>query len=201
MSSFPGGVDGLGVIGSMVRGESVAQDSINSIQPYCEHPVYVLWDSSNAHLRAILIGQIVEKPTVGHSERMALRTGATSGVGFRHLARKNSKVAGLFGSGEQAIHKVLALQNERKIERYKVFDRHGKSQASCALFSDLLTLRWFNGLNPMRSWKGSDVVTVNDQRPGSSTAIRRAVSASSGVVELNRTRRRRLVEEGPARKR
>ena len=44
---------------------------------------------------------------------MALRTAATSGVGFRHLARKDAKVAGVFGAGGQALHKILALQNER----------------------------------------------------------------------------------------
>src|SRR5439155_26531953 len=54
---------------------------------------------------------------------MALRTAATSGVGFRHLARKNAKTAGVFGAGGQALHKILALQNERTIETYKVFSR------------------------------------------------------------------------------
>ena len=70
-----------------------------------------------------MIGEITEK-RVGFSSLMALRTAATSGVGFRHLARKDAKVAGVFGAGGQALHKILALQNERPIETYKVFSRN-----------------------------------------------------------------------------
>jgi ornithine cyclodeaminase len=59
---------------------------------------------------------------------MALRTAATSGVGFRHLVRKNAKAAGVYGSGGQALHKILALQYERKIETYKVCSRNADNR-------------------------------------------------------------------------
>jgi ornithine cyclodeaminase len=111
ISSFPGGVDGLGVIGSLTRGEQVMHDSTSQEYPYREHPVYLLWNSETAHLQCIMIGEITEK-RIGFSSLMALRTAATSGVGFRHLARKDSRVAGVFGAGGQALHKILALQNE-----------------------------------------------------------------------------------------
>jgi ornithine cyclodeaminase/alanine dehydrogenase-like protein (mu-crystallin family) len=104
-------VDGLGVIGSLTRGEQVKHDSTSQDYPYREHPVYLLWNSNTARLQCIMIGEITEK-RVGFSSLMALRTAATSGVGFRHLARKDSKIAGVFGAGGQALHKVLALQNE-----------------------------------------------------------------------------------------
>ena len=61
---------------------------------------------------------------------MALRTAATSGVGFRHLARKDAKVAGVYGAGGQALHKMLALQNERPIETYKVYSRNPENRQS-----------------------------------------------------------------------
>src|SRR5215467_706902 len=122
ISSFPGGVDGLGVIGSLTRGEKVALDTAEQDYPYREHPVYLLWNSKTAVLQCIMIGEIAER-RVGLSSLMALRTAATSGVGFRHLVRRNAKLAGLYGSGGQALHKVLALQNERAIETYKVFSR------------------------------------------------------------------------------
>jgi ornithine cyclodeaminase/alanine dehydrogenase-like protein (mu-crystallin family) len=158
VSCFPGGVDGLGVIGALVRGETVAQDASTSMQPYCEHPVYVLWDSATAHLNAIIIGQLIEK-RVGHSERMALRTAATSGVGFRYLARKNSTVAGLFGTGEQAIHKVLALQNERAIKTYKVYSRNAANRERfCALLSTLIDAEMVPTESPRDVVAGSDVV-------------------------------------------
>ena len=83
ISSFPGGVDGLGVIGSLTRGERVAHDA----GPHREHPVYLLWNSETAVLQCIMIGEIAER-RIGVSSLMALRTAATSGVGFRHLVRK-----------------------------------------------------------------------------------------------------------------
>jgi alanine dehydrogenase len=127
LSSFPGGVDGLGVIGSLARAELVEiTDSVQKIA-YQDHPVYVLWDAGTARLSAIMIGQIVERQ-LGSSKRMALRTGATSGVGFRHLVRKDARTAGVIGTGEQAIHKVLALQNERDITLYKVYSRSSENR-------------------------------------------------------------------------
>ena len=78
-----------------------------------------------------MIGEITEK-RVGFSSLMALRTAATSGVGFRHLVRKDAKVAGVLGAGGQALHKVLALQNERSIETYKVYSRNPDNRKSSA---------------------------------------------------------------------
>ena len=89
ISNFPGGVDGLGVIGSLTRGEQVLHDETSQEYPYREHPVYLLWDSTTAELQCIMIGEITER-RIGFSSLMALRTAATSGVGFRHLARANS---------------------------------------------------------------------------------------------------------------
>ena len=95
-----------GVIGSLTRAEVVSNDPQSQVYPYREHPVYLLWDSETAHLQAILIGEITDK-RVGFSSIMALRTAATSGVGFRHLARKNARTAGVYGAGGQALHKIL----------------------------------------------------------------------------------------------
>jgi Ornithine cyclodeaminase/mu-crystallin family len=130
VSNFPGGVDGLGVIGSLTRGEQVVHDPSSQEYPYREHPVYLLWDSTTARLRCIMIGEITEK-RIGFSSLMALRTAATSGVGFRHLVRKDAKIAGVFGAGGQALHKILALQNERPIETSR--SAYSRSTSSCPL--------------------------------------------------------------------
>ena len=127
ISNFPGGVNGLGVIGSLTRGEQVVHDATAQEYPYREHPVYLLWNAKTAQLQCIMIGEITEK-RIGFSSLMALRTAATSGVGFRHLARKNAKTAGIYGAGGQALHKVLALQNERPIETYQAREVDGQIQ-------------------------------------------------------------------------
>ena len=140
VSNFPGGVDGLGIIGSLTRGEQVLPDETNQDYPYREHPVYLMWDSTTAELKCIMVGEITDK-RVGFSSLMALRTAATSGVGFRYLARKNSKTAGVLGTGGQALHKVLALQNERAIETYRVYSRNPENRAKfCAEMSKLVEI-------------------------------------------------------------
>ena len=158
ISCFPGGVDGLGVIGSLSRGEQVMHDAASQHYPYREHPVYLLWNAQTARLHCIMIGEITEK-RVGLSSLMALRTAATSGVGFRHLARKDARIAGVFGAGGQALHKVLALQNERRIEIYKVFSRRTENQrAFCARMAALADAEFVPVATPKEAVAGSDVV-------------------------------------------
>ncbi len=158
VSNFPGGVDGLGVIGSLTRAEMVSNDPGNQVYPYREHPVYVLWDSNNARLQAILIGEITDK-RVGFSSIMALRTAATSGVGFRHLARKNARRAGVYGAGGQALHKILALQNERKIETYKVFSRNADNRrAFCKKMATLIEAEFVPMEQSREVMRDTDVV-------------------------------------------
>ncbi len=122
VSNFPGGVDSLGVIGSLTRAESVTHDLQSQVYPYREHPTYLLFDATSAHLKAIIVGEITEKQ-IGFSSLMALRTAATTGVGIRHLARKDTMSVGVYGTGGQALHKVLACSCERSIKSYKIYSR------------------------------------------------------------------------------
>ena len=122
VSSFPGGVHGLGVIGAQTRAELVRQQESNQTYAYRGAPVHVLNNSDTGELLAILIGEIDEK-TLGPTSLMAFRTAAASGVGFRHLVRRNAESVGLFGSGGQAANQLLALASERPIRRVKVYSR------------------------------------------------------------------------------
>jgi ornithine cyclodeaminase/alanine dehydrogenase-like protein (mu-crystallin family) len=158
ISNFPGGVDGLGVIGSLTRAEQVAAGPANQDYAYREHPVYLLWNSQTARLQCIMLGEIVEK-RVGASSLMALRTAATSGVGFRHLVRRNAKVAGVYGSGGQALHKVLALQNERKIETYKVFSRNTDNRRQfCTRMAHMIDAEFIPVDTPREVMRSADVI-------------------------------------------
>ena len=123
VSNFPGGVHALGVIGAQVRAELVVQEGSNQRYAHRAHPVHVLHDSNTGELLAVLFGEIDEK-TIGPSSLMAFRTAAASGVGFRHLVRKNAKKVGLFGTGGQAVNQLWALKTERPgIESVKVYGR------------------------------------------------------------------------------
>lgn len=158
VSNFPGGVDGLGVVGSLTRTEKISHDPSHQQIPYMEHPIYLLWDSNTGRLQAIIVGEIPDK-NVGHISSMALRTAATSGLGFRYLARKNSTVAGVFGTGGQAVHKVLALQNERRIRSYKIYSRNPENRkAFCERLRKLADAEFIPVDDPRQVVKGSDVV-------------------------------------------
>jgi ornithine cyclodeaminase/alanine dehydrogenase-like protein (mu-crystallin family) len=50
-----------------------------------------------------------------------LRVGGTSGLGVKHLARKNAKIAGILGSGWQAEAQLLSLLVAREITEIKVY--------------------------------------------------------------------------------
>ena len=132
VSNFPGGVHQLGVMGAQVRAELVVQDGDNQRYDHRELPVHVLHDSTTGRLLAVMFGEIDEK-SIGPSSLMAFRTAATSGVGFRHLVRKDASTAGLFGSGGQAANQLLALITERpNIKHVKVFSRSDENRINFA---------------------------------------------------------------------
>jgi ornithine cyclodeaminase/alanine dehydrogenase-like protein (mu-crystallin family) len=158
VSTFPGGVDGLGVIGSLTRAESVSQEPGHQVYPHREHPVYLLWDSKTADLQAVMIGEIPDR-RIGYSSLMALRTAATSGVGFRHLVRNDARVAGVYGAGGQALHKVLALHHERKIRKYQVFSRNRVNrEAFCRRMVDFVDAEFVPLETAREVPRGADVV-------------------------------------------
>lgn len=158
VSNFPGGVTSLGVIGSLTRGESVSHDPNNQVYPYREHPVYLLWDSKTSRLKAILMGELTEK-RVGFSSVMALRTAATTGVGIRHLARKDAAVCGVFGTGGQALHKVMAAALERPIKTFRVYSRDADNRKRFIAQCKALVDAAFEDLSdPREVCRGADIV-------------------------------------------
>jgi ornithine cyclodeaminase len=158
VSNFPGGVDALGVMGSLTRAESVSHDPNNQVYPYREHPVYLLWDSKTSHLKSIIVGEITDK-RVGFSSVMALRTAATTGVGIRYLARKDSEICGVYGTGGQALHKVLACQEERKIKKYRIYSRDPDNRrAFIEKLQPLVDAEFENLDNPREVCRGTDIV-------------------------------------------
>ncbi len=158
VSNFPGGIPGMGVIGSMTRAETVGLDAANQEYGYREHPVYLLWDSKSARLLSIMMGEIFDA-RIGFSSLMALRTAATTGVGVKHLARADARVMGLFGSGGQALNKALAVTAVRNIERLNVYSRNADNRrAFCAKVSKLCDVEAVPVQGPEAVIKGADLV-------------------------------------------
>lgn len=86
-----------------------------------------LFDAATGQLRAV-----IEADYLG-----MIRTGATSGLAARWLARPGAKVAGVFGAGWQAEGHVRAICAALPLERVKVFSRRAdKLQAFCQRLSE-----------------------------------------------------------------
>lgn len=86
-----------------------------------------LFDAASGQLRAV-----IEADYLG-----MIRTGATSGLAARWLARPDSTVAGVFGAGWQAEGHVRAICAALPLERVKVFSRKAdKLQAFCQRMSE-----------------------------------------------------------------
>ena len=158
VSTFPGGVPSLGVIGAGIRADLVAQQEGFQTFPYREHPVHVLHDSKTGQLLAILLGEIDDRE-IGYSSLMAFRTAATSGVGFRYLPRRDAETVGLFGSAGQAANQLLALKCERPITRVKIYSRNPENRRKFAeKYGPLFNLEITPVSSPREAVKGVDVI-------------------------------------------
>lgn len=158
VSNFPGGIPGLGVIGSLTRAEKVAHEGDNQFFPYREHPVYLLWNPSTARLDGIMMGELFDQRT-GFTSIMAFRTGATTGAGVKALARPDARVFGLLGSGGQAVNKILAIDAVREIETVKVFSRNPDNRrAFCERMGPMIGREVVPVDSAEEAVRGSDVV-------------------------------------------
>lgn len=70
-----------------------------------------LFDMDTCELLAIMDDHVIS----------ALRVGATSGVATKHLARKDARIMGLLGSGEQARTQLTAAAAVRPLKKIKVY--------------------------------------------------------------------------------
>ena len=98
----------------------------------------------------------------------AIRVGATTGAVHRALAKKNAKVAGIFGSGHQARANLQAITAVRDIESVKVYS---STKANRDRFAEEMTQMLNLEVRPVSSpeeiVKGSDIVmcATNSSQP------------------------------------
>lgn len=160
LSAFPGGIPSRGVVGVVEHTERAIHEGPIQKSVDREHQICILHDASNSKLLAILVGTIPEKLVgPGYGARTALRTGATSGVGFRHLARENSETCGLFGAGAQAVTQLLALKSVRPIRQVKLHTRSVESREAFARkYGSLFELEIVPVDSAIEAVRGADVV-------------------------------------------
>lgn len=87
----------------------------------------------------------------------AMRTGAVSGLATKYLARKNAKVAGIFGCGVQAKTQLIANKEARKLETVKAYDI---SPEACKTFCEEMSKKL--GIEVIPADSPRDVVANSD---------------------------------------
>ncbi len=98
----------------------------------------------------------------------AVRVGATTGVAHRALSKKDSKVVGLFGSGNEARRNLEAICCVRNIERVKVYSTTREHRERFAEeMAELLNVEVQPVSSPEAVIKGSDIVmcATNSSQP------------------------------------
>lgn len=108
-----------------------------------------LFDAATGRLRAVL-----EADYLG-----MIRTGATSGLAAKALARPDARVAGVFGAGWQAEGHVRAICAALPLERVKVFSRHADKLADfCRRLSEATGVAIVPAASAEDAVRGSDLL-------------------------------------------
>src|SRR3989449_1602756 len=98
----------------------------------------------------------------------AVRVGATTGIAHRALAKKTSKIVGIFGSGNEARTNLEAICAVREIERVKVYSITKEHRDRFAEeMTELLNVEVQPVISPEAVVKGSDIVmcATNSSQP------------------------------------
>lgn len=98
----------------------------------------------------------------------ALRVGATTGVAHRALAKKNAKVVGIFGSGNEARRNLEAICLVREIEQVKVYSPNREHREKFAAeMTETLDVEVQPVTSPEAVIRGADIVmsATNSSEP------------------------------------
>jgi ornithine cyclodeaminase/alanine dehydrogenase-like protein (mu-crystallin family) len=98
----------------------------------------------------------------------AIRVGATTGIANRALARKHSKIVGIFGSGNEARTNLEAICAVREIETVKIYSPNKEHRDRFAEeMTELLNVEVQPVTSPEAVVRGSDIVlcATNSSEP------------------------------------
>jgi alanine dehydrogenase len=129
-----------------------------------------------------------------------LRTGAASGVAAKYLARKDSRIAAIIGTGGQARTQLEAVATVRKLESARTYGRDAaKREKFCAEMSERLGIPVLPCASAAEAVRGADIVST------ATTASQPVVSGadlSPGVhinaIGANHAHKRELDDEAVA---
>jgi len=155
-----GAAPAYGTTGIMTHAELVRIFGEKQKYPRRGRPVLVLYDSDTAALKLILVGEMHPKELLDANSVVAMPTACASMVGTDLLARKDCKVGGVFGAGDQARLHLLALTCIRKsIEKVRVFSPTRENREKFAAeMSGVLGIEVAAAESPAQVVEGADVI-------------------------------------------
>lgn len=114
------------------------------------YATYLLCDPTTGELLAMMEGATLT----------GIRTGGASGLATRYLARKDSKVVGIIGTGFQSFFQVRAIQAVRRIEEVRAYDVDQKRlQDFCQRMSSFIKVHPVS--SPSEAVRESDILVTS----------------------------------------
>lgn len=113
--------------------------------------IILLFDTNTGGWKAII-----------EADRLSwMKTGASSAVATKYLARENAKTVGMIGSGRQARSQLMAIHLVRKIKLVKVYSPHQEHRLQyCKEMSELLDIEVI-GVNEVKeAVLGLDIIST-----------------------------------------
>jgi alanine dehydrogenase len=92
--------------------------------------VYVVYDSETAALRTIIVGSLPLFDFEPEEDWYGTETPITSAVGTNLLARPDSRILGLYGTGRQARRHLITHCTTHPIEEVRVYSRSEENRAA-----------------------------------------------------------------------
>src|SRR6266581_3020247 len=129
-----------------------------------------------------------------------LRTGAASGVATKYLARKNSRIAAIIGTGGQARTQLEAVALVRKLESARAYGRDAaKREEFCAEMSERIGIPVHPCSSAAQAVRGADIVSTATT---ASQPLARGADLSPGAhinaIGANHAHKRELDDEAVA---
>jgi alanine dehydrogenase len=165
--TIEGGISRLGVMAQRINSDMITYPTINGVPRRVKVPAapgnrYVglvfIYSIKTLELLAII--------TDGHLQRM--RVAGSTGVGLKHLAREDARIAVLIGSGWQAEAAAWALAAVRPLIEIRVFSPNREHREDFARrASSKLNRKVVSVENVQKALKDADIVATatNSHRP------------------------------------
>jgi ornithine cyclodeaminase len=162
------------VFTKMPRPSMHVPGGVLELMPICDNELYYTFKYVNCHPKNTLIGKQTVVAT-GQLSRIdtgypllfsemtlltAMRTAATSALATDFMARKNSHVLAIIGTGAQSEFQVLALQLVRDIKEIRYFDVDARAMDKFEKNMKDKTFKLVRCKNAEEAVAGADIITV-----------------------------------------